>query len=68
MEIELAPTVAAPIVRPDNTTVTKVLAAINAVVVVMTMLLLVGVALVPVGPAPLICTPGVADVAKKPNG
>ena len=69
METELSPAVTAPMVSPDNTTVTAVLAAMAvAPVSVMTILLAVGVALVPVD-APVVpavkLTVGVAVVAKK---
>ena len=69
MEIELAPAVTAPMVSPDNTTVTAALAATAvAPVSVMTIWLAVGVALVPVD-APVVpavkLTDGVAVVAKK---
>ena len=64
------PAVAAPMVRPVTVTVTAVLAAIAAVAaVVMTIWVAVGVAMVPVGPLPLIVTPKVpAEVVKKPDG
>ena len=65
--IEL-PAVAAPMVRPVTVTVTAVLAATAAVAVVMTIWVLVGVETEPAGPLPLICTTGVPDVAKKPDG
>ena len=64
--IEL-PAVAAPMVRPVTVTVTAVLAAIAAVAVVMTIWVPVGVATVP-PPTPLIVTPGVPVLAKKPDG
>ena len=54
--------------RPVTVTVTAVLAAIACVAVVMTIWVLVGVATEPVGPPPLIDTPGVPDAAKKPDG
>ena len=65
----LPPAVAlAPMVRPVTVTVTAVLAVMAEVAVVMTIWVLVGVATEPVGPLPLIDTPGVPDVAKKPDG
>jgi hypothetical protein len=57
-----------PIVRPFTVTVTTVLAAISCAAVVMTIWVLVGVATKPMGPPPLICTPGVPLLAKKPDG
>ena len=62
------PAVASPMVRPVTVTVTAVLAATAAVAVVMTIWVLVGVATLPVGPLPLICTPGVPVLEKKPAG
>ena len=63
------PAVAAPMVRPVTVTVTAVLAAIDWVAMVMTIWVLVGAATVPVGgPLPLICTPGVPVLEKKPDG
>ena len=63
------PAVAAPMVRPVTVTVTAVLAATAAVAMVMTIWVLVGVATLPVGgPLPLICTPGVPVLEKKPAG
>ena len=62
------PAVAAPMVRPVTVTVTAVLAAIDWVAMVMTICVLVGVATLPVGPLPLICTPGVPVLEKKPAG
>ena len=62
------PAVAAPIVRLVNVTVTAVLAAIVPVAMVMTIRVLVGVATVPVAPPPLIATPGVPVLEKKPEG
>ena len=72
MEIELAPAVTPPMVSPDNTTVTAVLAAMAvAPVSVMTIWLAVGVALVPVD-APVVpavkLTVGTSEVAKKLSG
>ena len=69
METALSPAVTAPMVSPDNTTVTAVLAAMAvAPVSVMTIRLAVGAALVPVD-APVVpavkLTVGVAAVAKK---
>jgi len=69
MEMELSPAVTAPMVSPDNTTVTVVLAAMAvAPVSVMTIWLAVGAALVPVD-SPVVppwkLTVGVAAVAKK---
>ena len=62
------PAVAAPMVRPVTVTVTAVLAAIAAVAaVVMTIWVPVGVATVP-PLTPLIVTPGVPVLAKKPDG
>ena len=62
------PAVAAPMVRPVTVTVTALLAAIAAVAVVMTICVPVGVAAVPVAPTPLIATPGVPVLEKKPAG
>ncbi len=62
------PAVAPPMVTPVTVTVTAVLAATAAVAVVMTIWVLVGVATLPVGPLPLICTPGVPVLEKKPVG
>ena len=63
------PAVAEPMVRPVTVTVTAVLAAIDWVAMVMTICVLVGVATLPVGgPLPLICTPGVPVLEKKPDG
>ena len=62
------PAVAAPMVRPVNVTVTALPAAIAAVAVVMTICVPVGVAAVPVAPPPLIATPGVPVLEKKPDG
>ncbi len=62
------PAVAAPMVRLVTVTVTAVLAATAAVAVVMTIWVLVGVATLPVGPLPLISTPGVPVLEKKPAG
>ena len=72
METELAPAVTAPMVSPDNTTVTAALAAMAvAPVSVMTIWLAVGVALVPVD-APVVpavkLTVGTSVVAKKLPG
>ena len=72
MEIELSPAVTAPMVSPDNTTVTAALAAMAvAPVSVMTIWLTVGVALVPVD-APVVpavkLTVGTSVVAKKLPG
>ena len=61
------PAVSTPMVRPVSVTVTAVLAASFAVPVVMTMDVVVGAAALPVAP-PLTATPGVALVAKKPDG
>ena len=61
------PAVAAPMVRPVTVTVTPLLAA-TAAPVVTTIWVLVGVATEPVGPPPLICTPGAPPLAKKPDG
>ena len=66
MPFEL-PAVAAPMVRPVTVTVTAVLAAIAAVAVVMTIWVPVGVTTVP-PLTPLIVTPGVPVLAKKPDG
>ena len=66
MPFEL-PAVAAPMVRPVTVTVTAALAAIAAVAVVMTIWVPVGVATVP-PLTPLIVTPGVPVLAKKPDG
>ena len=72
MEMELDPAVTAPIVSPDNTTVTAVLAAMAvAPVSVMTIWLSVGVALVPAVPpvVPAVkLTVGTSVVAKKLPG
>ena len=62
------PAAASPMVRPVTVTVTAVLAATAAVAVVMTIWVLLGVATLPVGPLPLICTPGVPVLEKKPVG
>ena len=62
------PAVAAPMVRLVTVTVKAVLALTAAVAVVMTIWVLVGVATLPVGPLPLICTPGVPVLEKKPAG
>ena len=62
------PAVAPPMVTPVTVTVTAVLAATAAVAVVMTIWVLVGVATLPVGPLPLICTPGVPVLDKSPRG
>ena len=62
------PAVAAPMIRPVTVTVTAVLAATAAVALVITIWVLVGVATLPVGPLPLICTPGVPVLEKKPAG
>ena len=66
MEIELAPAAAAPMVSPLSVMVTAVLTAIGEPVMVSTMAVAVGGALVAV--VPLIAAVGVADVAKKPLG
>ena len=56
-------------VRPVTVTVTAVLTPIDWVAMVMTIWVLVGVATLPVGgPLPLICTPGVPVLEKKPAG
>ena len=56
-------------VRPVTVTVTAVLAPIDWVAMVMTIWVLVGVATLPVGLLlPLICTPGVPVLEKKPAG
>ena len=69
MEIELAPAVAAPMVRPLSVMVTAVLPAMDdEPVSVSTMLVSVGAALVAVTKVPLIAAVGVGDVAKKPLG
>ena len=57
-----------PIDRPDNVTVTTVLTAIGKPVMVTTMAVAVGAALVAVTDVPLIAAVGVADVAIKPLG
>ena len=63
------PAVADPMVRPVTVTVTAVLRAMVPAVTVMTIWVAVGVAMVPVGPLPLIVTPKVpAEVVKKPDG
>ena len=63
------PAVAAPMVRPVKVTVTALLAAIDKVAMVMTILVLVGIATLPVGgPLPLISTPGVPVLEKKLDG
>ncbi len=66
-EVEFS-AVATPMVRRVNVTVTLLLAGIVAVAVVMTIFVLVGVAAVPVAPPPLIATPGVPVLEKKPDG
>ncbi len=68
MEIELAPAVTAPMVSPVSVTVTAVLTAIGEPVMVSTMAVAVGTALVAVTVVPLIAAVGVGDVAKKPLG
>ena len=69
MEIELAPAVAAPMVRPLSVMVTAVLPAMDdEPVSVSTMAVSVGAALVAVTVPPLIAAVGVGDVAKKPLG
>ena len=55
-------------VRPVTVTVTAVLAPIDWVAMVMTIWVLVGVATLPERPLPLICTPGVPVLEKKPAG
>ena len=62
------PAVATPMVKPVTVTVTAVLAAIPSVAVVMMIWVLVGVATEPVGPLPLICTPGDPELTKKLDG
>ena len=62
------PAVAMPMVKPVTVTVTAVLAAIPCVAVVMMIWVLVGVATEPVGPLPLICTPGDPELTKKLDG
>ena len=63
------PAVAAPMVRPVTVTVKAVLEPIDWVAMVMTIWVVVGVATLPVGgPVPLICTPGVPVLEKKPVG
>ena len=68
MEIELAPAAAAPMVSPLSVMVTAVLTAIGEPVMVSTIAVAVGTALVAVTVVPLIAAVGVADVAKKPLG
>ena len=69
MPFELPAVALAPMVKPVTVTVTAVLAAIDWVVIVMTIWVLVGVVTVPVdGSMPLIDTPGVPVLAKKPVG
>ena len=68
MEIASAPAVTAPMVSPLSVTVTTVLAAIGKPVMVSTMVLVEGAALVAVTDVPLIAAVGVAEVAKKPLG
>ena len=56
-------------VRPDTVTFTAVLAAMVPAVMVMTIWVAFGAAVVPVGrPVPLIVTPKVPDVVKKADG
>ena len=56
-------------VRPVTVTVTAALAPIDWVAMVTTIWVLVGVTTLPVGgPLPLICTPGVPVLEKKPTG
>ena len=62
------PAVAAPMVRSVTVTVTAVLAATAAVALVMTIWVLVGVPAVPVGPSPLIVTPGAPELTKNAEG
>ena len=61
------PAVAGPIVRPDSVTVTAALAASDAPDVVTMIWVRVGCAQLPLAP-PLMDAPGVAVVAKKPDG
>ena len=68
MEIELAPAAAAPMVSPLSVMVTAVLTAIGEPVMVSTIAVAVGTALVAVTVVPLIAAVGVGDVAKKPLG
>ena len=68
MEIEVAPPYTAPMVSPLSVTVTALLTAIGKPVMVSTMAVAVGTALVAVTDVPLIAAVGVADVAKKPVG
>ena len=68
MQIKLAPPNAAPMVSPLSVTVTALLTAIGKPVMVSTMAVAVGAALVAVTDVPLIAAVGVADVAKKPLG
>ena len=68
MEIELAPANTTPMVSPVSVTVTAMLTAICEPVMVSTMAVAVGAALVAVTVVPLIAAVGVGDVAKKPVG
>ena len=68
MAIPFAPAVTAPMVSPLSVTVTAVLTAIGEPVMVSTMEVAVGAALVAVTDVPLIAAVGVGDVAKKPLG
>ena len=69
MEIEVAPAVTAPMVSPLSVMVTAVLKAMDdELVIVSTMAVAVGAALVAVTAPPLIAAVGVGDVAKKPIG
>ena len=67
-EIELAPAATAPMVSPLSVTVTALLTAIGEPVMVSTMAVAVGAALVAATLVPLIAAVGVGDVAKKPLG
>ena len=67
-EIEVSPPCTAPMVSPLSVTVTTVLTAIGKPVMVTTMAVAVGAALVAVTPPPLIAAVGTGDVAKKPIG
>ena len=67
--VMLPPAVADPMVRPVTVTVTAVLRAMVPAVMVMTIWVAVGATMVPVGrPVPLIVTPKVPVVVKKPDG
>ena len=65
---EVSDTAFVPTFRPITVIITAVLAAIVWVAVKMMIWVLVGVAAEPVGPPPLMDTPGVPVLEKKPDG